>query len=271
MLRFEDLLSSEPPQLREGDYVEDGLLFCGECGTPRQHRYVLHGNTRIVSCKCTCELDRIREEEEQAAHVERVEALYSVSGMDARMRGWTFEKDDSPESQASITAREYVKRLEDVYASGAGLLFYGNVGSGKTFLAACITNELIRHEVSVKFTSIGRIVREMQKSWTARQTYLKELHGYKLLVLDDFAAERDTEYVGEIVHEVIDERSRAGLPLVITTNLTRRELYEPESLRSQRVMSRILEQCFVVPVVVPDRRVRKGDANKLQIRDRQCF
>ena len=46
----------------------------------------------------------------------------------------------------------------------------------------------------------------------------------------------------EIIHSVIDARYRAGLPIIITTNLTATELKHPAELSYQRVFSRLFEK-----------------------------
>jgi DNA replication protein DnaC len=89
-----------------------------------------------------------------------------------------------------------------------------------------------------------------------KQSYLDNLNKYSLLVIDDFAAERDTEYMNEMVFQVIDARYRSGLPLIITTNLTARELKTPNTVNKQRVYGRILEMCY--PIEVKGKRLKKN-------------
>lgn len=46
-----------------------------------------------------------------------------------------------------------------------GLLFYGDVGSGKTYLACSIANELIeRKQVKVKIMNLSQVINQIQKS-----------------------------------------------------------------------------------------------------------
>lgn len=77
----------------------------------------------------------------------------------------------------------------------------------------------------------------------------------------DLGAERETEYMGEVVHNIIDNRYRAKLPLIITTNLTPDNLKNPTDIRKQRIYSRLLEMC--IPVLVPgkDRRLQNNKEN----------
>ena len=43
-------------------------------------------------------------------------------------------------------------------------------------------------------------------------------------MIDDLGAERSSEYMIEQVLNIVDSRYRAGLPMIITTNLTATEL-----------------------------------------------
>ena len=58
--------------------------------------------------------------------------------------------------------------------------------------------------------------------------------------------ERQTEYANEQIFGIIDGRYLSRRPLIVTTNLTLRQLKEPENIHRQRIYDRILEMC--VPV-----------------------
>ena len=90
-----------------------------------------------------------------------------------------------------------------------------------------------------------------------KQQYIDGLKRFDLLIIDDLASERDTEYMGEIVQNIIDSRYRSGLPLIITTNLTAEELKHPAEIRKQRIYSRLFEMCVPVEVKGYDRRKKK--------------
>lgn len=53
--------------------------------------------------------------------------------------------------------------------------------------------------------------------------------------------ERDSPCAAEQVFSVVDVRSRSGLPLIVTTNLTMKELETPASMQYARVYDRVLE------------------------------
>ena len=100
------------------------------------------------------------------------------------------------------------------------------------------------------FTSIESIV---SKVWD-KQEYYEALNKFLLLIIDDLAVERKSEYMSQIVQAVINTRYNAGLPLIITTNLTGEELQSPSDMVYKRIFSRLYEMCIPVKVEGKDRR-----------------
>ena len=101
-----------------------------------------------------------------------------------------------------------------------------------------------------------------------KQGYIDSLNKFDLLVLDDLGAERRSEYAQEQVFNVIDSRYRAKLPLIVTTNLTMKELTAPDNIGNGRIYDRLLEMCHPVEISGKSRRRQKvanefKDTNKL--------
>lgn len=249
-----------------GDYVQDGLLHCGRCNTPKQCRINLLGESATVFCLCKCmkeAQDAAEAEMRHAEHLRRLDRMRRTGFPDADMMQWTFEADDGANAKLSTAARKYVENFEKLAADGKGLLLFGGVGTGKTFAAACIANALIDKGVSCFVSSISRIINVAQNNEAngGKQAYLDNLNRFDLLVLDDLASERDTEYMLEMVQTIIDARYRSGRPMIVTTNLTGEELKHPEDMRKQRIYSRLFEMCIPIEVTGDDRRKKKLTAD----------
>ena len=81
---------------------------------------------------------------------------------------------------------------------------------------------------------------QLQGTWD-KGGYIQRLNKFDLLVIDDFGTERGTEYGQEQVYNVIDNRMLSGKPIIVTSNLSIRDLSEPTDLASNRIYSRLLK------------------------------
>ena len=100
-----------------------------------------------------------------------------------------------------------MEHWEDAARKNIGLLLFGDVGTGKSFLAGCIANALLEQDVPVLMTNFPTILNRMTGLFgSERADFLANLNAYDLLILDDLGAERGTEYALEQVFAVIDAR-----------------------------------------------------------------
>lgn len=243
-----------------GDYIKDGLLYCGKCNTPKQCRIVIFDTERKPPCLCTCAKaarDAEIAEQKRRDKMLAIQQMRRLGFPDAEMSRWTFDKDDHTNEKISTVAQNYVANFAEMKKRGKGLLLFGKVGTGKTFISACIANALIDSGYPCLVTNFARLVNTIAGMYDGKQAYIDSLNRFDLLVIDDLASERDSEYMGELVQNIIDSRYRAGLPLIITTNLTADELKHPQEIRKQRIYSRLFEMCVPVEVVHRDRRKEK--------------
>ena len=130
------------------DYTgEDGLLYCGKCHTPKE-AYFAEGKTCFGRDRhpAECDCQRAAREKQQAAesrqkHLEKVEDLKRRGFTDPAMRNWTFEHDNGRNPQTE-TARFYVESWETMQAENIGYLFWGGVGTGKSYVVKLDLPEL---------------------------------------------------------------------------------------------------------------------------------
>ena len=244
----------------KGDYIMDGLLYCGKCHTQKEVIINVMGQIRKQKCVCRCEQDKIIEERkriEQKERMEKVQRMKKVGFPDADMEKMTFDMDDHSNEHISKVARRYVEEFDQMKVKGKGLRLYGSVGTGKTFISACIANELIEKGHPCLVTNFARLTNTIMGMYEGKQEYLDSLNQFDLIVIDDLASERDTEFMSEIIQTIIDSRYRSGKPMIVTTNLTPQELKHPADVRKERIYSRLFEMCVPVEVKGKDRRKEK--------------
>lgn len=258
--------AAENIKAEQGDYIVDGLLHCGKCGTKKQTRITILGMERTPYCLCQCEVEKRNKEEAERKRFEfekRVKDLRKTGFPESKMQEWTFSNDDGSNEKISTVARNYVDNFSKMKEDGKGLLLFGEVGTGKTYTAACIANALIDKGYPVLMTNFKRIANTEFGLFGGKQEYYDSFNRFPLLILDDLGVERKSEYMQEIVYDVIDTRYKAGLPLIVTTNLTSDELKHPAEVTNQRTFSRLFEMCIPLEVKgVDHRRERLKDAHK---------
>mgnify|MGYP000652388860 CR=1 FL=1 len=257
-MELKDILPAEAFETKEndGDYVgPDGLLYCGKCRTKKQTKLpasaVTGGREMIVPCICRCKVEenkRREEAEKKKQEMQRLERLRASSLMDAklkaaRLNGYQIDGDNQ---KIYNLAEKYVRKFDEMYEKKQGLLFWGTVGTGKSYTAACIANELLDQMIPVVMTSFVKILQNIQGNPDEEEKIMAGLNVAKLLIIDDLGAERSTDYALEKVYNIIDSRYLSGKPLILTTNMTLKEMQETQDIRYKRIYDRIFEMCFPV-------------------------
>lgn len=239
---------------RENEYMgTDGLLHCAVCNGKLETIVSMPWcGERKVRCVCNCVTQK-RKEWEANQRRERRESNRAECFRGTNMSGWNFQSDDRRNPELSAVMRNYAERFPEYWREGKGLLLYGNVGTGKTFYAACIANAAIDSDYRVLMTNFATIADDLSGTWDKAE-YIDSLMSYDLLIIDDLGAERKSEYMQEQVWKIADARYRSGLPLIVTTNLTAEEIDKGDGIGNKRIYSRLLERCLAIEVKGKDRR-----------------
>lgn len=240
-------------QEETGDYRDEtGLLRCGKCGGYKERIVEVPeslrpgGKLRVKNlCPCEQEREEKMERERQRRRFETHMDILRREGItDPKYLKYTFDKDDGRNPKIAQVCRRYAENWKEMKKDDIGILFYGDVGTGKTFFAAAIANSLTEKLVSAGVTSFPWLLNSLQSRFQGdRQEYIDRLQRYSLLVIDDLGSERNTGFSAEMVYNVIDTRYRSGKPLIVTTNLTLPDLENPKDLTYKRIYDRVLEMC----------------------------
>ncbi len=263
-----------PQEPLEDEYISDidHLIYCKKCHTPRQKRFdhPIFGDKDTLPVPCQCQARDMLVQEEQEAQQKHEQVIRRLRGQglrDPKMLAWTFENDTTNCKQITMGKR-YVAQFDQIRQDNVGMLFWGNVGTGKSFVAGCIANALIDKEVSVCMTNFGVILADMTNLKIDKNEYMRNLNRNSLLIIDDFGMERDTLFALEQIYNVIDSRYTACKPLIVTTNLTLAELQNKNIQTDyQRIYDRVLEMCVPVLFEGESKRKHKADEKRNKLRE----
>ena len=256
---YEALQGKSDNLLKEDEYRnESGVICCKKCHAPRQIMLPVEGKLIYPRVLCLCQREeRERLEAERKARIQReeIQRNRSVGIPDPVLQKHTFENSQGFNQEAMRIARSYCKRWDTLKAESLGLCFWGDVGTGKTYIAGCIANDLLDRGVRVLMTNFSRLLNRLTDLQMGdRNSYIDSLNVYELLVIDDFGIERNSEFAKEQCFSIVDSRYRSGLPMIVTTNLTLEDMKHPDDLWRKRIFDRIQERC--IPVCVNDQNIR---------------
>lgn len=217
-----------------------------------------------MSCLCRCEeeADRARKERERSDQ-KRIIAEYSAPQRrsycfsDDFYRAMCFKADKGKSPKAVESAHYYAENFERLSVENMGLMFLGGVGLGKTFAACCIANALLEKGYHVWVITASDLTRAAGNFSTSEETFFK-IRNVDLLIVDDFGAQSNTEHNLSLLFDVIDKRYKAKKPLVITSNLSAKDLKSAEHTQLKRIYSRVIEMCScqISPVVLTGEELR---------------
>lgn len=267
-----DKLAGHRVEPRPGDYTDsEGCLVCGKCHKRREMLIQWMADdagkrkTRKVAVMCDCEKQqaaREKLENERKQQSYRIAQIQSYGFSPAQLEGLTFKQCDWKGEHTRL-AWNYYQHFDEMKAAGAGLLFYGNVGTGKTFLAGCITNALQAQHRTAFMTTFARMDRELS-NWATKDdktAALDRITNCELLVIDDLGIEQKNPRVLETEFQVIDARVRVKRPMIITTNLSPAD-FGAEGWEYRRIYDRIIGSCKPVYFTGKSRRRRAQDVDR---------
>ena len=224
-----------------------------------QRKYGREGEFYFPSCTPQCRMKADIREWELDTRERTTARLLEKSEMPERLSRSTLDAFDpsfSPAARRGLADVErYLDAWEENRLEGRGLYLCGNIGSGKTHLAAGMAKVLIeKHHVPTLFHTAPELLDKMRPSdgEPEREAWAQWAMGAELLVLDDLGVEKPTEWVRERLFVLVNHRNRNSLPTVYTSNVGPKDL---STRLGERIASRIIETCEFVLMDGPDHRV----------------
>ena len=237
----------------------EGLFVCNVCGKRKQHNF----RGRVSPCVCECDQQKDSEERKKLKLDERITLLTERGITDRKYLRCTFESDDSANPKITKACKAYVDKWTDIKKNGIGMMFYGDVGTGKSFYACCIGNALLQKGVAVLITTLSKLVDNYVRSSNGQCQPLN-MSQYSLLIIDDLGVENATP----TAYTIIDDWYRSGKPLIVTTNLDYRTMQNESDMNRRRIYDRVIEMCGGCPIrVTGNRRIQISETKKQLARE----
>lgn len=154
---------------------------------------------------------------------------------------------DLPVKGYGFTALEQMRNVysycrhyaENLGGESKNLLLIGGTGLGKTHLALAIANRAISRGCGVVYDTAQNIFLHFEEEYFGHQekSYTFSVMDCDLLVVDDLGSEFTSPYTVSALYNIINTRTLARKPIIVSTNL------RPEELApryNDRIVSRLI-------------------------------
>ena len=146
---------------------------------------------------------------------------------------------------------EYLPNFKN---SNTNLLFYGNSGTGKTFLSWCIAKELLDKGFLVVYKTSDDLLRALKDIKFNNDTDLENLLiNCDLLIIDDLGSEQITDFSSTELFTLINKKILKNKKMLISTNLS---LPLISKRYSERISSRIIGEFKLFNFFAEDIRIQ---------------
>lgn len=231
-------LAAEKKALFENsDFPEDYLTNIYQCPKCSDTGF-------IENKKCTCFSQKL------------IEKFYLISNLNEVLERENFdtfdfsfysdEKDPneglSPRSKMQVIYQKSMEFAADFENKFANLLFYGNVGLGKTFLCNCIAKDVLNKGKTVLYATAGHLFKTIEDARFNRDEMedpdeqVNFFYTVDLLIIDDLGTEFDTLATQTALFNILNTRIIEKKHTIISTNLSIADL---EAKYTERISSRI--------------------------------
>lgn len=226
--------------LRTIDLAEDIL-------EPRYTCPLCRDTGRVDGARCRCLEALLRAESCRGLPAAALDGRCTFQSFDLN---YYPDTPDQPGRSPRRTMAYILQQCRD-YADHFGrqsgsLLFLGHTGLGKTHLSLAIAGQVAASGAGVLYSSTQAIVDRYERvrfdrdPSTEDREFVRMAPRCDLLVIDDLGAEFSTSFSQSVLYNLLNERITAGLPVILSTNLTLEQL---NTTYNERIASRVLCGC----------------------------
>lgn len=231
--------SGEEP-LREDEYLgDDSLPYCKKCKTKRW--FSTDDGKWAIRAMCDCQAEEARKQEDEEKRRKHLDEFYnrrelSLLGNRYKNANFTTATITSNNLEAFEKAKSYVKNLQEVLKYNIGLYVYGDNSTGKTYLTACICNELLWRKQNCIYTNLASMLDYISAAYNGKGDgkggLLARIKSCDFAFIDDFGKEflgreaqpTSSKWAEEKLFEVLNERYNAQKPTIFSSNYSIGEL-----------------------------------------------
>ena len=164
-----------------------------------------------------------------------------------------FSPRKNMENNLEYILKDYIPNFSKI---STNLLFYGNPGSGKTYLSYCISKAILDMGYLVIYKTSDELINNLRNIRFNNDSTLESLIlDCDLLIIDDLGAEHLNEFSITELFNVFNKRILTNKKMLISTNLT---LPGITKQYSERIASRLIGEFKLCKFYSEDIRIKKN-------------
>ena len=164
-----------------------------------------------------------------------------------------FSPRKNMENNLEYILKDYIPNFSNICTN---MLFYGNPGSGKTYLSYCISKAILDMGYLVIYKTSDELIKNLREIRFNNDSNLESLIlDCDLLIIDDLGAEHLNEFSITELFNIINKRILTNKKMLISTNLT---LPGITKQYSERIASRLIGEFRLCKFYSEDIRIKKN-------------
>lgn len=247
-----DLRVKKCEMLVERGYDPEYLALRYNCNKCKDTGFI--GNT-----KCTCYKQKLVKLYYKNSELETAIKINNFNNFDKslfsshKLGDEKYSPRKNMENILEYILKEYIPNFQEI---STNLLFYGNPGSGKTYLSYCISKAILDKGFLVVYKTSDELIKNLKDIRFNNDSNLESLLlECDLLIIDDLGAEYLNEFTVTELFNLINKRILSGKKMLISTNLT---LPGISKQYSERIASRLLGEFKLCKFYSEDIRIQKN-------------
>ena len=237
--------------------IQNSEEVCSVCGAKIFRTAEFMGIKRTFKVMCKC-MQKQQEEEklsrEKQEKMLKIEKLKCLSLLGERYKNVTFENSktgiNSSFDRAFKRCHKYCELYEETIKNGYGIYLFGDKGTGKTHLTACMANELLSKCVPVLFTNLFEISKAVKSTFNresnqTEQNLIERFANIEVLFFDDLGTEIFSKSSGDtwlqsLLFDIINKRYNSKKATIFSSNHSLNELINERGI-AEKTVDRISE------------------------------
>lgn len=162
----------------------------------------------------------------------------------------------SPKENMKNIVNQCLRYMTNFNSTSENLLFYGNPGTGKTFLSHCVAKELIDNGYFIVYKTSEELIKNLKDiRFNSNVTLEDHLINCDLLIIDDLGTEVSSEFAISELFNLLNTKLLRNKKMLISSNFSLDELL---SIYSERITSRLFGNFTLFKFYGDDIRLQKS-------------